>query len=121
MYRLFYNDDEIRLIVLASAIHDGEINFHVETGRGEVFPLNTAMVHIESDPLYTAHEDYDKERKEIIKSYLNPYSENRYEHLKMNFLLFLETKSFLAWLKKKYPYEGEAKTEHTETAKEKIS
>ena len=39
----------------------------------------------------------------------------------MNLLLFLETKSFLAWLNKKYPYEGEGQAEHTETAKEKIS
>lgn len=63
LYRLFYNDDKIRRIVLASAIHDGEINFHVETGRGKVFPLNTAIVHIASDPLYVAHEDHDKEQK----------------------------------------------------------
>lgn len=118
LYRLFYNDDEFRRIVLASAIHDGEINFHVEAGRGEVFPINTAMVHIESDPLYAAHEDHDKERKEIIESYLNPYSENRYEHLKMNLLLFLETKSFLAWLKKKYPYEGEGQAKEEQEKKD---
>ncbi|HSN67032.1 MAG TPA: hypothetical protein VLS94_10345 [Fusibacter sp.] len=121
LYKLFYNDDEVRRIILASAINDGEINFHVETGIGRVFPLNTAIVHIESDPLYAEHEAHDEKRKEIIESYLTAYNEDRYKHLKMNLMLFLETKSFLAWLKKKYPYEGEAKAEHTETAKEKIS
>lgn len=120
MYKLFYNDDEIRRIVLASAINDGEINFYVETGRGKVFPLNTAIVHIESDPLYAAHEAHDEKRKEIIESYLTTYNEDRYKHLKMNLLLFLETKSFLSWLNKKYPYEGEGQAEHTETEKEKI-
>jgi hypothetical protein len=122
VYKLFYNDDEFRRIVLASAINDGEINFYVETGGGKVFPLNTAIVHIESDPLYAAHEERDDKRKGIIAWYLNgSLCSDSHKHLKMNFLLFLETKSFLAWLKKKYPYECEAKVEHTETAKEKIS
>ncbi|MGX9727062.1 MAG: hypothetical protein ACTFAK_06990 [Candidatus Electronema sp. VV] len=121
LHKLFYNDDDIRRIILSSAINDGEINFHVETGRGKVFPLNTAIVHIELDPLYAEHEAHDEKRKEIIESYLTDYNEDRYKHLKMNLMLFLETKSFIAWLKKKYPYEGEAKAEHTETAKEKIS
>lgn len=109
LYKLFYNDDEVRRIILASAINDGEINFHVETGIGRVFPLNTAIVHIESDPLYAEHEAHDEKRKEIIESYLTAYNEDRYKHLKMNLMLFLETKSFLAWLKKKYPYEGEGR------------
>jgi hypothetical protein len=121
VYKLFYNDDEFRRIVLASAINDGEINFYVETGGGKVFPLNKAIVHIESDPLYATHEAHDEKRKEIIESYLTTYNEDRYKHLKMNLMLFLETTSFLAWLKKKYPYEGETQAERTETAKEKIS
>lgn len=66
LYKLFYNNDNVRRIILASVINDGEINFHVETGRGKVFPLNTAIVHIESDPLYAEHEAHDEKRKEII-------------------------------------------------------
>lgn len=118
LYKLFYNDDEIRRIVLASAIHDGEINFHVETGKGEVFPVNTAIVHIELDPLYAEHEAHDEKRKEIIESYLTAYNEDRYKHLKMNLMLFLETKSFLAWLKKKYPYEGEGQAKEEQEKKD---
>ncbi|WP_417914958.1 hypothetical protein [Candidatus Electronema sp. JM] len=66
LYKLFYNDDEIRRIIIASAINDGEINFPVETGRGKVFPLNTAIVHIESDHLYAEHEAHDEKRKKIF-------------------------------------------------------
>lgn len=123
LYKLFYNDDEVRRIIFASAINDGEINFHVETERDGAFLPNTVMDYSTSgDYLYAAHEERDDKRKGIIAWYLNgsPCSDS-HRHLRMNFLLFLETKSFLAWLKKKYPYEGEAKAEHTETAKEKIS
>lgn len=123
VYKSFYNDDEFRRIVLASAINDGEINFHVETERDGAFLPNTVMDYSTSgDSLYAAHEERDDKRKGIIAWYLNgSLCSDSHRHLKMNFMLFLETKSFLAWLKKEYPYEGEGQAEHTETAKEKIS
>lgn len=119
-YKSFYNDDEFRRIVLASAIHDGEINFHVETERDGAFLPNTVIDYSTSgDSLYAAHEERDDKRKGIIAWYLNgsPCSDS-HRHLKMNFLLFLETKSFLAWLKKKYPYEGDGQAKEEQEKKD---
>jgi hypothetical protein len=101
-YELFYNNDKIRRERILKAIFSGEIKSKLKELDGDTV----------NDDLQSVDEN---KRLLLIEHYIYSNSSDRADYF------LLEGASFLAWINKEYPYEGEAKAEHTETAKEKIS
>ena len=101
-YELFYKNNNIRRERIWKAIYCGEI-------KSKIKELDGGTVN---DDLQLIDEN---QRLLVVEHYIYSDSSGLADSL------LLKGASFLAWLKKEYPYEGEAQAEHTETAKGKIS
>ncbi len=99
IYKIFFNNNIMQGRLL-EAICSKRVKYQIRSGEGEI--IDDGIRELDENEKILMDEIY-------LKS--SDWSDS----------IYLEGKSFLAWLNKEYPYEGEAQAEHNETEKEKIS